>query len=362
MAKLPPEIQTSKTVEAIYAAYKQRGDAEPPRDYLGASEIGEDCARKLWYDYRQCGQEDKPGRIYRLFKTGDIEEQRIIDDLRAIGCQVETIDPDTGKQYRFTEFGGHFSGGFDGAVLGIPEAPKTWHLLEVKSHNDKRFKEVAKKGVKEAKPKHYAQMQTYMGKFGFKRGLYVAVNKDNDEIYTERIEYEAVTYQANVNKALRIIQATEPPTKLSDDPGYFACKFCHHNKRCHGATPAPLSCRTCVHSTPVTDRDGKVWRCEKYAIDIPPEHMATGCDDHLYIPTLLPFAEPLDSGDGWVLYKVKDTGAEFVNCAASEFPGQSVPHYASRELVAVDHKAIGNPELEAARSVLGAEVIDGDAA
>ena len=149
--------EQSKTVAAIFAHHKKTGDAEPVRGYLGASIIGHHCERYLWYCFRQCCKPDFSGRMYRLFETGDLEEPRFIRELRAIGCTVHDTD-ENGEQFEVSAFGGHFSGHMDGCALGIPEAPKTWHVLEFKTHNAKSFRGLVKKGVKESKPQHYAQI------------------------------------------------------------------------------------------------------------------------------------------------------------------------------------------------------------
>jgi hypothetical protein len=47
-----------------------------------------------------------------------------------------------------------------------------------------------KKGVKVSKPMHWAQMQVYMLGTKIERALYVAVCKDDDRIYTERVKYD----------------------------------------------------------------------------------------------------------------------------------------------------------------------------
>jgi hypothetical protein len=39
---------------------------------------------------------------------------------------------------------GHFGGSMDAVALGIPEAPKTWHLCEFKTHNAKSFADLQK--------------------------------------------------------------------------------------------------------------------------------------------------------------------------------------------------------------------------
>ena len=84
--------------------------------------------------------------MIRLFDRGNREENVIVGHLRAAGMQVETHDVN-GRQYRFTACDGHFGGSMDGAVLGVIEAPQTWHLLEMKTHNAKSFAELQKKAL-----------------------------------------------------------------------------------------------------------------------------------------------------------------------------------------------------------------------
>ena len=118
-----PETQLP-TIEAIYNTYKNT----PPRPHLGASLIGRECQRQLWYSFRWCVLPNFAPRMIRLFSTGFIEEGRIIQDLRNAGIVVFDRDPETGKQWSFKEFGGHFSGSADGVIHGIKESTKP-HLL-----------------------------------------------------------------------------------------------------------------------------------------------------------------------------------------------------------------------------------------
>lgn len=174
--------EESATVAAIYAWHKAKGDAEPQRGYLGASIIGHDCDRYLWYTFRACVKRDFSGRIYRLFQTGNLAESRFVAELEGIGCEVVSHD-EAGKQIEVLAIGGHFSGHLDGMALGVPEAPKSWHVCEFKTHNDKSFGALQKAGVQKSKPLHYAQMMVYMGLTKVDRALYLAMNKDTDEIY-----------------------------------------------------------------------------------------------------------------------------------------------------------------------------------
>jgi hypothetical protein len=161
MAKMPDEVQVSQTVKAIYAAYEARRDDRPSRR-LGASVIGQECSRRIWYSFRWAGSESFDGRMLRLFDTGHREEPRLVADLRAIGCEVWDVDDATGQQWEYTAVGGHVVTKLDAVAMGVPEAPKTPHVCEFKTHGAKSFAQVSRKGLKAGKPEHYAQLITGM--------------------------------------------------------------------------------------------------------------------------------------------------------------------------------------------------------
>lgn len=292
MVQLPPKL--NKTAAAIYARYER--DAEDWRRlHLGASLIGAECHRDLWYSFRWTRNPSFPGRILRLFERGQRDEEWIVEELRALGMYVQDRDieepPDENgvhPQYRFERFGGHFGGGCDGVVLGVLEAPKTWHLLEVKTSNARRFKELQNKGVRESNPKHYAQMQVYMHGLKLRRALYVCVNKDTDDIYTERVQYDKSHAESFERIAGMVIRSAEPLLKISEDPSWYQCKWCDHAPVCHhGATDdLERNCRTCASSTP---RPDGVWWCDHYGVELDGEKQREGCDVHVFIPKLLPW-------------------------------------------------------------------------
>jgi len=280
----------SATVEAIEAYWLKRGKSEEPRGYLGASSIGKSCSRELWYSFRKCSEPDFSGRLYRLFNRGHREEPTFVEELRGIGCEVHEFDSE-GNQFEVIACEGHFKGHTDGGALGIPEAPKTWHLLEMKTSSKALFEKVKKNGVEKEKPQHFAQMQVYMHLTGLKRALYMVVNKDTDELYTERLRYDSTKARAMIDKASSIINATSPPERISEREDSWACKFCDAKALCHGSeiavTVPALSCRQCVHASPVAD--GK-WHCAVNGSDA-----TKVCDQHLFLPGLVHFAEPTDS-------------------------------------------------------------------
>jgi hypothetical protein len=146
MAAIPQVVPA--TVRAIYAAYEKRRAETPARGYLGASVIGHACDRYLWLSFRWAGAEAFDGRMLRLFDQGHRAEARFVDELRMIGAEVHETGPD-GQQFAVEACGGHFRGHMDGAALGLPEAPKTWHVLEFKTHNAKSFKALQAEGVRD---------------------------------------------------------------------------------------------------------------------------------------------------------------------------------------------------------------------
>ena len=301
-------LNKSATVEAIYAYHKKRGDSEPQRGYLGASIIGHECERYLWYCFRQACKSSFDGRMYRLFETGDLEEFRFVKELRAIGCTVHEVDQN-GNQWAVEALSGHFSGHMDGAGIGIPEAPKTWHVLEFKTHNAKSFAKLRKEGVKKSKPQHYAQMMAYMHLTGMKRALYLARNKDTDELYSERIRYDKGESEALMARAERVITNSTPPARIANRRDYYLCNFCDAQDVCWGIPNSSLpvsslSCRQCCHATPEMDGHAR-WSCRKHGRSLSAAEQDKACGDHLVLPGMIAFAEPSDYGQD-------DNGCEFI--------------------------------------------------
>ena len=355
---------TDPVVHLIYEQYKKNGSSEPARPYLGASSIGKECKRALWYAFRWASAESFDGRMYRLFQTGHLAEDRFVNDLRSIGATVWDRDPATGQQFGASAMGGHMRGHCDGVAKGIPCGGNKPYLLEFKTHGSKSFANLKKQGVEKAKPEHYAQMTWYMGHLNLDRALYLAVNKDTDELHAERIEFDPVAFGAIQAKAESIIFATEPPAKLSEDPKFYLCNFCAYKSVCHGGQTPPLSCRTCVHATPEREGDGR-WSCAKHkTAEIPIHIQRKGCENHLPLPFLLTYAEAIDAGEGWILFERKDQPERqfIVTDMRSTLPGdlplqQNI--YSSAEISAAqDHRLIGHPAVEQVRAQHGAKIVE----
>lgn len=312
-------------VEKIYQAY-EKASKQRRSQRLGLSAVGKECERAIWYDFRwSAPQEDIPGRILRLFETGNLEEPRMIADLRSIGCEVKDVDPRTGKQFFVEALGGHFVGFLDGVIVqGVPDAPSTPHLLEMKTLSAKNFRAVVKHGLQKAQPTHYAQVQGGMSlsvsvkgaKTQLTRALYLAKNKDTEELYAERVRFDAEYAVALKAKARRVIFSDEPPERISDNPDYFQCRFCAARPVCHEGELPEINCRTCAHVT-AAEGDNGAWTCgKKDNRTIPIEVQRKGCSEHIFNPYTLPYGQPerAEPDESAVYYRDKD-GNEIVNRA-----------------------------------------------
>ena len=309
MVKIPPMFMA--TVEAIYSAYED-GRNEGFREHLGASLIGKPCERALWYDFRWVTAAQHSGRILRLFQTGHLEEERLVRDLRASGATVLEVDPETGRQFKVEALSGHFGGSLDGLAVGLRESPRTWHVLEFKTHSAKSYAQLVAKGVAASKPQHAAQMQIYMHLMGLSRAFYLAVCKDTDALYAERIEADPAEAERLLAKASRIIDAARPPSRISEDPAWFECRMCSHRAVCHEGAMAAVNCRTCLHSTPVEGG----WHCARHDRMRDFGQQLNGCRDHLFIPDLVD-GEVIDATENFVVYRMKD-GTDWVNVVRGE--------------------------------------------
>lgn len=256
-----------------------------PRAHLGLSMAGHKCERYLWLNFRWAVIKRFNGRVLRLFRRGHLEEDTIIEDLRSIGMKVECEE--NGKQLH-VNFGSHVSGSLDGVIhYGVPEAPKTPHLLEIKTHSKKSFDELIKQGVLKSKPMHYKQMQSYMLGKGLTRSLYFAICKDDDRIYTERVKFDKEEAEKVVERARRIATTERIPVGISQDETWFECRMCDAHEFCFKAKKTKeVNCRTCCHSTALPD---STWHCARWDSTIPRDAQHHGCNSHVLHPDLVPW-------------------------------------------------------------------------
>jgi hypothetical protein len=264
-------------VELFCQTYYEQGH----RNHLGASEVGENCWRKLWYGFRWVKLEHHSGRMMRLFNVGHSAEPRFVTYLRGIGFEVREIDEATGKQFRISGAMGHYGGSLD----GMCKAPERYQLSEdlvflnefKTNGTGPGYAKVAEEPLSKSKPKHFAQMSQYGYKYGLKYGLYMIENKNDSGITIKIVPLDWNLGKQLEDKATQIIFAKEPPPRISENPSTYECKYCNYSGICHKNEPVEINCRSCRNSKPVENAE---WFCHKYQMNIPQDFISKGCEYH----------------------------------------------------------------------------------
>ncbi len=281
------------------AADAYRGaDDDGARSHLGASLLGRECAREIWYKWRWtgAGKGHHEPRMLRLFNRGHLEEPRFIAMLMMIGCEVWTHD-EQGNQFRISWADGHAGGSGDGVARGIPDLPlATAACAEFKTHGEKSFIKLAGKledwrahranpqhvpfkgeGLRLSKLEHFTQMQIYMHKMGLAAGLYMAVCKNTDDVYAEVIMLDTEYAEQFLNRGEQLVYMREPPRKMNESPGFWKCKFCDEHSVCHKGEAPSRNCRTCRSAQVCTDGE---WRCGRTTAVLDKAAQIAGCPSY----------------------------------------------------------------------------------
>ena len=331
--------QPEQTIPALIDAWHEQQHGTP-RSHLGFSLLGHPCDRWLWLTFRWAVIERHEGRIKRLFRRGQLEELTAASDLREIGVDLR----ETGRNQRVIHAGCHVQGSPDGIIyVGLPEAKKTVHVWECKTHSKKSFEDLCKHGVRESKWQHYVQMQCSMTRANIDRALYYAVCKDDDCIYTERICVDKDLGWKYIQRGMRLALADRLPEPLSIDSSWYQCKLCAAYPFCHEKQPIQeVNCRTCSHATPTKE---STWTCERWGTEIPGDAQYDGCRAHVFHPDLVP-------------WKLVETKSDQWN-ACYEIDNQLVMNgedgYSSRELLVGG--PFGDPAIDMVREVFNGEMV-----
>lgn len=251
MAEIPQ--QTDPTIEAMLKAVEDN-DKREKRDYIGASEIGDPCSRKIWYNYHDYPKR-KLGHVPLLAaQSGYYAEDATAERLRLVkGIELHTHRPD-GEQFGWEreiqlEDGttGKISGHYDGLLQGLLQAPKAIHVWEHKDKDQSKFmnfkttkaKYGEKNALKEWDITYYGQAQINMH-MAQADGIpakrhYLTVSYAGARKYDScRTDYNKEDAQRLYEKMVKILNYPVAPPKLSEKPDFFLCRFCDFRKECHG--------------------------------------------------------------------------------------------------------------------------------
>jgi len=281
-------IASDKTLEAVAAAV-ELAQSSVGRGYLGASEIGNECPRRLWYGFRDYSNVwFDVDTLYR-FEDGHISEDTQAARLKMV-CELETHDPVSGKQFGFAAVDGHFRGHCDGLIWkGLVEAPATPHVWEAKACGEAVYKKLLK--LKQDHPEkdvleqwnrvYWAQAQLYMHEFKMKRHYLTASTPGARQWTSVRTDYDEKAALFYLERAERIIASNNPPPRIAQNPSDFRCKWCSHTDVCFKEEPGQVGCRTCRHS--YAGAKG-TWVCELHSKVLDRDAQIDACGDHDYIP------------------------------------------------------------------------------
>jgi hypothetical protein len=223
----------------IDAAFFAKRDSEAVRDYVGASGIGVDCARQVQLSYLKIRPDAGriTGKSLRIFDIGHRFEDIVAAWLREAGFVLDTIDPNTGRQYGFSVLGGRGKGHLDGIMRSGPVPLAYPCLWECKALNAKGWQSVKKDGLAIGKPIYAAQValdQAYLGLTN--PAIFTVLNKNTEELHHELVPYDQALAQQMSDRMALVVQSTEQQHLLPraySSPDHFYCKsFCDFNESC----------------------------------------------------------------------------------------------------------------------------------
>lgn len=225
----------------IDQALSEQRSKEPPRSYLGASRLGNECLRALQFEYTNTPQDQElTGDKLRIFALGHLIEGLITEWLRMAGFHLVTTipaGPDYGEQIGFSQLNGKIRGHRDGVFIDGPDFLKYPCLWECKGLGHKYFMQLKREGLKKYSPVYYGQVQTYQAYFNLQNpAIFTAIDKDNCQMLHLPIEFDPAVAQACSDNGLQVIRACEAREllpRISQDPSFYKCKLCSYHNFCH---------------------------------------------------------------------------------------------------------------------------------
>ena len=223
---------------AVNAAIAQASLAkhanDTPRGYLGASLIGDECSRKIQFEWMTGST--FPAQVRSIFARGHYFEIESKQQLVDAGFEFAPAE-----MLAFTAADGLMAGHADGIIIHAPgvefAVPALW---EHKALNAKNFRAVERDGLAKVFSRYAAQVALYQNFLDVTNpALITVVNADTCERLHFTVEFDARLAQEASDRAVTVIEATRAGELLPRfDPSCedFRCKMCSHLERClrHG--------------------------------------------------------------------------------------------------------------------------------
>jgi len=204
------------------------------RGYLGASLIGDECLRKIQFEW-MVATATFPARVHSIYARGhffEAESRQLLVDAGFIFAPPEVLG--------FTAVDGLIAGHADGIIINTPAVPglylATPALWEHKALNAKNFKAVERDGLAKVFPRYAAQVVLYQNFLNVTNPALVTVtDADTCKRLYFTVPFNARRAQEASDRAVQVIEATrvgELLPRLDPTLEDFRCKMCSHRERC----------------------------------------------------------------------------------------------------------------------------------
>ena len=206
-----------------------------PRDYLGASLIGETCLRKIQFEWLTSSKFS--ARVRSIFSRGhhfETESRQQLIDTGFIFAPIEILG--------FIVADSPIAGHADGIITSVPNdielaTPALW---ECKGLSAKNFRAVERDGLAKVFPRYAGQVAIYQRFLEVPNpALMTIVNSDTCERLHFRVKFDARLAQETIDRAVDVIKSTRAGKllpRLDPELKDFRCAMCAHLERCqrHG--------------------------------------------------------------------------------------------------------------------------------
>ena len=202
-----------------------------PRDYLGASLIGETCLRKIQFEWQTSATFS--ARVRSIFARGHYFETESRQQLQEAGFVFAPVEA-----LGFIVPGGLIAGHADGIINYVSHdisltIPALW---ECKALNAKNARAIERDGLAKVFPRYAGQVAIYQNFLGvFNPALLTIVNSDTCERLHFTVAFDPRLAQETIDRAVDVVRATradELLPRLDPELKDFRCRMCAHRERC----------------------------------------------------------------------------------------------------------------------------------
>jgi len=178
------------------------------------------CARAVFFKFKNVPRKAMEANILRLFDHGDHIHQLIMKPLLSVR-EVHVVASEVNVPPQEI---------ISGRADAIVSDGKKMYVLDIKSMNSMIFDKLA-----EPKEENVAQLQLYLHYFKIPTGILLYVNKNTLALKEFLIEYnkgQALALLRNLEGIKKKIDSDIIPSRLSDYPGNWQCRYCQFKEVC----------------------------------------------------------------------------------------------------------------------------------